>query len=115
MWTLLTVSVTQMMVALDATIMSIAIPRAQRDLGFSTSNRQWLITAYVLAFGGLVFVGGRVGDRWGHRRTLMIGLAGFAVASGLGGVAHSLSQLITARALQGASGGQCAPPAQAQH
>ncbi len=111
MWTLLTVSVTQMMVALDATIMSIAIPRAQRDLGFSTSNRQWLITAYVLAFGGLVFVGGRVGDRWGHRRTLMIGLAGFPLASGPGGVAHSLSQLITARALQGASGALCAPAA----
>ncbi|OYV24003.1 MAG: MFS transporter, partial [Acidimicrobiales bacterium 20-64-4] len=82
--TLTTVSVTQLMVSLDATIMAIAVPQAQRDLGFSSANRQWLITAYVLAFGGLLFVGGRVGDRWGHRRTLMTGLVGFGVASAVG-------------------------------
>ncbi len=109
--TLFTVSVTQLMVSLDATIMSIAIPQAQRDLGFSSTNRQWLITAYVLAFGGFLFVGGRVGDRWGHRRTLIVGLVGFAGASALGGDAHSFSLLVTSRALQGVAGALCAPAA----
>ncbi len=109
--TLTTVSVTQLMVSLDATIMAIAVPQAQRDLGFSSANRQWLITAYVLAFGGLLFVGGRVGDRWGHRRTLMTGLVGFALASAVGGGAHSLGVLLSARALQGAFGALCAPAA----
>src|ERR1019366_2353267 len=110
-WTLAVLSITQLMVALDATVISIALPRAQRDLHFSSGNRQWLITAYALAFGSLLLVGGRLSDLWGRRVTLYVGLCGFALASALGGDAHSFSVLVTARAMQGVFGALLAPAA----
>src|ERR1019366_122548 len=110
-WTLAVLSITQLMVALDATVINIALPRAQRDLHFSSGNRQWLITAYALAFGSLLLVGGRLSDRWGRRVTLYVGLCGFALASALGGDAHSFSVLVTARAVQGVFGALLAPAA----
>ena len=75
------------MVVLDATIVNIALPSAQRALGFSITDRQWVITAYALAFGGLLIVGGRLSDLLGRKRTFIVGLVGFAAASALGGAA----------------------------
>jgi MFS family permease len=95
--------------ALDATIVSIALPSAQSALHISDANRQWMITAYTLAFGGLLLTGGRVADYVGRKRTFVIGLAGFATASALGGVAVNTGMLIGARALQGAFGALLAP------
>ena len=66
------------MVVLDATIVNIALPSAQQDLGISDGNRQWVITAYALAFGGLLLFGGRIADLWGRKRTFVVGLIGFA-------------------------------------
>lgn len=110
-WVLATVSLTQLMVALDATIINIALPRAQVDLNFSPANRQWLITAYALAFGSLMILGGRLSDLWGRRTSLMVGLIGFALASALGGAARSFAVLVSARALQGVFGALLAPAA----
>jgi EmrB/QacA subfamily drug resistance transporter len=101
-WLALVVAATaQLMVALDATIVNIALPSAQTALGGSDAQRQWVITAYTLAFGGLLLLGGRVADRLGRKRTFLVGLAGFAAASALGGAAPNLTVLIGARALQG--------------
>jgi EmrB/QacA subfamily drug resistance transporter len=105
------IGVAQLMVALDATIVSIALPSAQRALGVSDADRQWMITAYTLAFGGLLLLGGRVGDRFGRKRTFLVGLAGFALASALGGAAATFGVLVMARALQGAFGALLAPTA----
>ena len=99
------------MVALDATVINIALPHAQRDLHFSLANRQWLITAYALSFGSLLLLGGRLSDLWGRRTSLYVGLAGFALASALGGTAHSFSTLVAARAVQGVFGALLAPAA----
>lgn len=99
------------MVALDATVINIALPRAQIDLGFSSANRQWLITAYALAFGSLMLLGGRLSDLWGRRAALLLGITGFAVASALGGAAHSFTMLVSARAVQGVFGALLAPAA----
>jgi EmrB/QacA subfamily drug resistance transporter len=99
------------MVTLDATVINIALPHAQRDLNFSLANRQWLITAYALSFGSLLLLGGRLSDLWGRRTSLYVGLAGFAVASALGGWAHNFATLVTARAVQGAFGAVLAPAA----
>jgi EmrB/QacA subfamily drug resistance transporter len=99
------------MVVLDATIVNIALPSAQRALGFSTTDRQWVITAYALAFGGLLIVGGRLSDLLGRKRTFATGLAGFAVASALGGAAPDFGALVAARAVQGAFGALLAPSA----
>jgi EmrB/QacA subfamily drug resistance transporter len=110
-WTLAVLSIASLMVVLDATVINIALPRAQLSLGFSTANRQWVITAYALAFGSLLLLGGRLSDLWGRRNALYIGLAGFALASALGGAAHSFSMLVTARAIQGAFGAVLAPAA----
>jgi EmrB/QacA subfamily drug resistance transporter len=99
------------MVALDATVINIALPRAQVALHFSNANRQWAITAYALAFGSLLLLGGRLSDLWGRRTALYLGLAGFALASALGGSAHSFSMLVTARAIQGVFGALLAPAA----
>jgi EmrB/QacA subfamily drug resistance transporter len=107
--TLAFAALAQLMIALDATIMNIALPSAQRTLGFSDANRQWVITAYALAFGGLLLLGGRIADRYGRRRAFLIGLAGFAAASALGGAAPSPGMLIAARALQGAFAAVLAP------
>jgi len=111
-WTSLAfVALAQLMVALDATIVSIALPSAQRALGASDAQRQWVITAYTLAFGGLLLAGGRIADTIGRKRTFLIGLAGFALASALGGSARTFAVLMAARALQGAFAALLTPAA----
>ncbi|MHA6757186.1 MFS transporter [Streptacidiphilus sp. PAMC 29251] len=105
------IALAQLMVVLDGTIVNIALPSAQHDLGFSDANRQWVVTAYALAFGGLLLFGGRISDRWGRRRAFIIGLIGFAGASALGGAAVNTGMLLGARALQGAFGAILAPAA----
>ncbi|CAN5254076.1 MFS transporter [soil metagenome] len=109
--TLVVVGLAQLMVVLDATVVNIALPSAQLDLGFSDGDRQWIITAYSLAFGSLLLLGGRLSDLMGRKRTFIIGLVGFAVASALGGAAGSFELLVAARALQGAFGALLAPTA----
>jgi EmrB/QacA subfamily drug resistance transporter len=99
------------MVVLDATIVNIALPSAQGALHFSNDNRQWVITAYALAFGSLLLLGGKLGDLFGRKWTLIGGLTGFAVASAIGGLAQSFGMLVGARALQGAFGAILAPSA----
>ncbi|MBB5119990.1 Puromycin resistance protein pur8 [Streptomyces eurocidicus] len=108
---LIFIALAQLMVVLDATIVNIALPSAQTDLGISDGNRQWVITAYALAFGGLLLFGGRLADLWGRKKTFVIGLIGFAVASALGGAAVNLGMLLGARALQGVFGALLAPAA----
>ncbi|MFJ3232422.1 MFS transporter [Streptomyces sp. NPDC086787] len=105
------IALAQLMVVLDATIVNIALPSAQQDLGISDGNRQWVITAYALAFGGLLLFGGRIADLWGRKRAFVIGLVGFAGASALGGAATSGSMMFGARALQGVFGALLAPAA----
>ncbi len=105
------IALAQLMVALDATIVSIALPWAQRALGASDAERQWVITAYTLAFGGLLLTGGRIADTVGRKRTFLIGLAGFAIASAIGGSAGSFPVLLVARAVQGAFAALLAPTA----
>jgi EmrB/QacA subfamily drug resistance transporter len=105
------ISVAQLMVALDATVINIALPSAQRALGISDPQRQWVITAYTLAFGGLLILGGRVADTIGRRRAFLAGLAGFAIASAAGGAAPSFVALVAARAVQGACAALLVPTA----
>ena len=109
--TLTTVALAQLMVILDSTVVNIALPSAQADLGFSNGDRQWVITAYSLAFGSLLLLGGRIADLIGRKRAFVIGLVGFAVASALGGAAPDFGLLVAARALQGAFGALLAPTA----
>src|ERR1700733_429362 len=101
----------QLMVVLDATVVNIALPSAQHDLAFNNADRQWVVTAYSLAFGGLLLLGGRLSDLVGRRRMLIIGMIGFACASALGGAAQNFSMLLIARAIQGAFGALLAPAA----
>jgi EmrB/QacA subfamily drug resistance transporter len=101
----------QLMVVLDATVVNIALPTAQHDLGFSNADRQWVVTAYSLAFGGLLLLGGRLADLIGRKRMLIIGMVGFALASALGGAATDFAMLVIARAIQGAFGALLAPAA----
>ncbi len=108
---LVIVAIAQLMVVLDATVVNIALPSAQHALGFANSDRQWVVTAYALAFGSLLLVGGRLGDMFSRKRIFIIGLIGFALASALGGAAQSFGMLVTARALQGAFGAILAPSA----
>ena len=111
-WLVLAViAVAQLMVVLDATVMNIALPSAQRDLGFSNVDRQWVVTAYALSFGSLLLFGGRLADLIGRRAMFITGLAGFAAASAAGGAAVSFPMLVTARACQGAFGALLAPAA----
>ncbi|UUY04619.1 MFS transporter [Svornostia abyssi] len=111
-WLILVVlGVAQLMVVLDATIVNIALPSAEADLGFSDGDRQWIITAYALAFGSLLLIGGRLGDLFGRRRLFVTGLAGFAAASALGGFAQSFEVLVASRALQGVFAAMLAPSA----
>ncbi|MFF0222736.1 MFS transporter [Streptomyces sp. NPDC004629] len=105
------IALAQLMVVLDATIVNIALPSAQQDLGISDGNRQWVVTAYALAFGGLLLFGGRVADLWGRKRAFVIGLVGFAAASALGGAATTGAMMFGARALQGVFGALLAPAA----
>ncbi len=109
--TLTTVAFAQLMVVLDTTIVNIALPSAQADLGFSDGNRQWIVTAYSLSFGSLLLLGGRLSDLIGRRRTFITALIGFAAASALGGAAPSFGLLVAARALQGVFGALLAPTA----
>ena len=101
----------QLMVVLDATVVNIAMPTIQHALHFSNAERQWIITAYSLAFGSLLFLGGRLSDVLGRKATLIIGLIGFAVASAIGGSSTSFMMLAIARAVQGAFGAVLAPAA----
>jgi EmrB/QacA subfamily drug resistance transporter len=110
-WALVTVALAQLMIVLDMTVVNIALPAAQADLGFSDGNRQWVVTAYSLAFASLLLLGGRLSDLIGRKRTFLIALVGFAAASALGGAAHSLTLLVGARALQGVFGALLAPTA----
>jgi EmrB/QacA subfamily drug resistance transporter len=111
-WLILgTVGLAQLMVVLDATIVNIALPSAQRALGFTTADRQWVVTAYALAFGSLLLFGGRLGDLIGRKITFLIGALGFAAASAVGGAATSFEMLVAARAAQGAFGALLAPAA----
>ncbi|MFF1716202.1 MFS transporter [Streptomyces sp. NPDC058268] len=108
-WTLLAVSAAQLLVVLDGTIVNIALPSAQSALDMSDASRQWAITAYALAFGGLLLIGGRVSSVLGHRRAFLVGLIGFAAASALGGAAMNPEMLFGARALQGVFAALLAP------
>ena len=111
-WAILAMlGIAQLMVVLDATIVNIALPSAQEDLGFSNENRQWIVTAYALAFGSLLLLGGRISDLFGRKWTFVVGLLGFAIASAIGGAAQSFGVLVAARALQGAFGALLAPSA----
>src|ERR1700754_451321 len=111
-WAILALlGVAQLMVVLDATIVNIALPSAQHSLGFSDDSRQWVVTAYALAFGSLLLLGGRIGDLFGRKRVFIAGLLGFALASAIGGAAQSLRMLVASRALQGVFGALLAPAA----
>jgi EmrB/QacA subfamily drug resistance transporter len=105
------IAVSQLLIVLDATIVNIALPTAQTALHISDADRQWMITAYTLAFGGLLLLGGRIADYTGRKRAFIIGLLGFAAASALGGLAMNAGTLFAARALQGAFGALMAPAA----
>ncbi|WP_433525363.1 MFS transporter [Nocardia pseudovaccinii] len=110
-WVLAVLGVAQLMVVLDATVVNIALPAAQQDLGFSDGDRQWVVTGYALAFGSLLLLGGRLSDLFGRRNTFIIGLIGFAVASAVGGAATSFEMLVAARVGQGVFGALLAPAA----
>jgi MFS family permease len=110
-WVLAVASVAQLMVVLDVTVVNIALPSAQRALAFSDADRQWVVTAYALAFGSLLLIGGKLSDLLGRNRTFMAGLAGFAAASALAGAAPNFAVLAAGRAAQGAFGALLAPAA----
>jgi EmrB/QacA subfamily drug resistance transporter len=111
-WAILAVlGIAQLMVVLDATIVNIALPSAQKALHFSNDNRQWIVTAYSLAFGSLLLLGGKISDLFGRKWTFIAGLSGFALASAVGGAAQSFVMLAAARAFQGAFGALLAPAA----
>ncbi|HYZ54454.1 MAG TPA: MFS transporter [Streptosporangiaceae bacterium] len=105
------IAIAQLMVVLDGTIVNIALPKAQVALHFSTVDRQWIVTAYALAFGSLLLLGGRLGDLFGRKVMFLTGLIGFAGASAVGGAATSFLMLVVARACQGAFGALLAPSA----
>src|SRR5712671_2972156 len=105
------IGIAQLMVILDLTVMNIALPSAQRALHFTTADRQWVITAYTLAFGSLLLLGGRLADLLGRKVTFLAGLAGFAIVSAIGGASVNFAMLITARACQGAFAALLVPSA----
>lgn len=108
-WILAVLGLAQVMVVLDSTVVNIALPTAQKALGFSDADRQWIVTAYSLAFGGLLLIGGRIADVFGRKWTFVVGLVGFALASAVGGAATGFEMLAIARAFQGAFGALLAP------
>lgn len=108
---LVVIAIAQLMIVLDASIVNIALPSIQADLGISDADRQWAVTAYTLAFGSLLLLGGRIADYGGRKRVFIIGLAGFAVASALGGLATNATMLYAARGLQGVFAALLAPAA----
>src|SRR5271155_3982949 len=105
------IAVAQLMVVLDATIVNIALPSAQRALHFSTADREWIGSIYPQAFGILLLFGGKLGDMFGRKWTLIAGLSGFAIVSAIGGLAQNFDTLVSARALQGMFGALLAPSA----
>jgi EmrB/QacA subfamily drug resistance transporter len=111
-WLILaTIGLAQLMIVLDLTVVNIALPSAQRSLNFATVDRQWVVTAYALAFGSLLLLGGRLADLLGRKVTFMAGLAGFAAVSAVGGASVSFGMLVTARACQGVFAAIMAPSA----
>jgi EmrB/QacA subfamily drug resistance transporter len=108
-WVLAVLGLSQLMVVLDTTVMNLALPSAQEALGFSDIDRQWVITAYALAFGSLLLLSGRLADRVGRKTVLIVGLVGFALASGIGGASQSFEMLVTARVAQGVFAALLAP------
>jgi EmrB/QacA subfamily drug resistance transporter len=110
-WTLAVLALTQLVVVLDATIVTIALPDAQQELGLNDVERQWVVTSYVLIFGALLLLGGRIADYWGRKRAFMVGMIGFGAASAFGGLAQSGTELILARGLQGLFAALLAPAA----
>lgn len=104
-------ALTQLVVVLDGTIVNIALPQAQQQLGLSDTERQWVVTAYALCFGALLLLGGRIADFWGRKRTYLVGMLGFGIASAWGGIATSGTELILARGLQGVFAALMAPAA----
>ncbi|WP_220033608.1 MFS transporter [Curtobacterium sp. MCSS17_011] len=110
-WLLAALALAQLMIALDTTVVTIALPSAQADLGFADSARQWIVTGYALAFGSLLLLSGRLADRWGRKRALLIGLAGFGIASAVGGAAPTVEMLVAARIGQGVFAALLAPAA----
>ena len=105
------IAVAQLMVVLDASVVIIALPSAQKALHISTANRQWMLTAYTLSFAGLLLLGGRIADYFGRKKMFVLSLIGFAAASALGGLAQNSAMLFSARALQGAFAAVMAPAA----
>jgi len=110
-WSLAVLALTQLVVVLDSTIVTIALPEAQEDLGLSDVQRQLVVTAYVLVFGALLLLGGRVADYWGRKRAFIVGMIGFGAASAFGGLAQSGTELVIARGLQGLFAALLAPAA----
>jgi len=110
-WSLAVLALTQLVVVLDATIVTIALPQAQIELGLTDFQRQWVVTAYVLVFGALLLLGGRVADYWGRKRAFMVGMIGFGAASAWGGLAQTGTELVVARGLQGLFAALLAPAA----
>ncbi len=108
-WILSILGIAQLMIVLDSTVVNIALPTAQLDLGFSDSARQWVVTAYALAFGSLLLLGGRIADVIGRKWVFIFGLVGFALASAVGGAATNVGMLIGARAVQGMFAALLAP------
>ncbi|HEY5454581.1 MAG TPA: MFS transporter [Acidothermaceae bacterium] len=110
-WSLAVIAMAQLMIVLDASVVIVALPSAQRSLHISLADRQWVLSAYTLAFGSLLLLGGRIADYLGRRRMFIIGLLGFGAASALGGLAQDPAMLFGARALQGAFAAVMAPAA----
>ena len=108
-WSLAVIALSQLMIVLDASVVIVTLPSAQHALHISTANRQWVLSAYTLAFGSLLLLGGRIADYLGRRRMFVIGLLGFGAASALGGLAQNSAMLFSARALQGAFAAIMAP------
>jgi EmrB/QacA subfamily drug resistance transporter len=110
-WALVLICLAQLMVVLDASIANIALPFIQKDLHFSASNLTWIVTGYSLTFGGLLLLGGRLGDLYGRRRIFIIGLVIFAIASLVGGLAQDQAMLLISRAVQGIGAALASPSA----
>src|ERR1700722_14617155 len=110
-WSLAVIAIAQLIIVLDASVVIVALPSAQHALHISVSNRQWVMSAYTLAFGSLLLLGGRIADYVGRRRMFIVGLIGFGAASALGGLAQNAAMLFGARALQGAFAAVMAPAA----
>ena len=104
-----TVFLLQFLVAMDMSLVNIALPAMRADLGFTDASLQWVVTAYLLTFAGFMLLGGRIGDLWGRRTSVLVGLGVFAAASIVGGCAASAGVLVAARAVQGVAGALLAP------